>query len=106
MHRTSQILDQIESSIADPKQIDQFYRSGLLKAMDDAWVDQVAYLGYLKTLVQPWTLLQRNPMAVYHDKAYNRFKQMINDIAKETIRNLLLSTIDLNEDGEVVVYFV
>lgn len=106
MHRTSQILDQIESSITDPKQIDQFYRSGLLKAMDDAWVDQVAYLGYLKTLVQPWTLLQRNPMAVYHDKAYDRFKQMINDITKETIRNLLLSTIDLNEDGEVVVYFV
>lgn len=106
MHRTNQILDQIESSIGDPKQINQFYRSGLLKAMDDCWVDQVAYLGYLKTLVQPWTLLQRNPMAVYHDKAYDRFKQMINAITEETIRNLLLSTIDLNEDGEVVVYFV
>ena len=106
MRRTNEILDQIEDSIADPKQIDQFYRSALLKAMDDCWVDQVAYLGYLKTLVQPWTLLQRNPMAVYHEKAYDRFKQMIDAVTQEAIRNLLLSTVALNEDGEVVVYFV
>lgn len=106
MRRTNEILDQIEDSIADPKQIEQFYRSALLKAMDDCWVDQVAYLGYLKTLVQPWTLLQRNPMAVYHEKAYDRFKQMIDAVTQEAIRNLLLSTVALNENGEVVVYFV
>lgn len=102
MRRTNEILDQIEDSIADPKQIEQFYRSALLKAMDDCWVDQVAYLGYLKT----WTLLQRNPMAVYHEKAYDRFKQMIDAVTQEAIRNLLLSTVALNENGEVVVYFV
>ena len=31
---------------------------------------------------------------------------MIDAVTQEAIRNLLLSTVALNEDGEVVVYFV
>lgn len=87
------------------QQLNQFYRTALLNALDSSWMDQMDYLSKLTTRVQPWGNTQRNPNFLYQEKAYQAFEKMFDHAAQKTVDNLMLSTISLDDDNNLVVHF-
>ncbi len=87
------------------QQLNQFYRTALLNALDSSWMDQMDYLSKLTTRVQPWGNTQRNPSFLYQEKAYQAFEKMFDHAAQKTVDNLMLSTINLDDDNNLVVHF-
>ena len=63
------------------------------------------YLSKLTTRVQPWGNTQRNPNFLYQEKAYQAFEKMFDHAAQKTVDNLMLSTISLDDDNNLVVHF-
>ncbi len=91
--------------LVNRQQLNQFYRTALLNALDSSWMDQMDYLSKLTTRVQPWGNAQRNPNFLYQEKAYQAFEKMFDHAAQKTVDNLMLSNISLNDDNNLVVHF-
>lgn len=98
-------LEQKAKVLINSEQLNQFYRSALLNALDSSWTDQMAYLSKLSVIVQPWTTAQRDPKFMYQEKAYQAFEKMFDTVAKKVVDNLMLSTIRLNKDNNLIVHF-
>lgn len=54
----------------------EFLRHCCLRAIDDAWIEEVDYLQQLQILVNARVLAQRNPVFEYQEEAYRSFIQM------------------------------
>ena len=98
-------LEQKAQVLINNEQLNQFYRSALLNALDSSWTDQMAYLSKLSVIVQPWATAQRDPKFMYQEKAYQAFEKMFDTVAKKVVDNLMLSTIRLNKDNNLIVHF-
>ncbi|MCH5358090.1 accessory Sec system translocase SecA2 [Limosilactobacillus reuteri] len=98
-------LEQKAQVLINNEQLNQFYRSALLNALDSSWTDQMAYLSKLSVIVQPWATAQRNPKFMYQEKAYQAFEKMFDTVAKKVVDNLMLSTIRLDKDNNLIVHF-
>lgn len=98
-------LEQKAQVLINNKQLNQFYRSALLNALDSSWTDQMAYLSKLSVIVQPWATAQRDPKFMYQEKAYQAFEKMFDTVAKKVVDNLMLSTIRLDKDNNLIVHF-
>lgn len=98
-------LERKAKILVNNQQLNQFYRTSLLNALDSSWMDQMAYLSKLEAIVQPWGNAQRNPKFMYQEKAYQAFEKMFDQAAKRTVDNLMLSTINLDKDNNLVVHF-
>lgn len=83
-----------------------FVRIAVLKAIDEAWVEEVDYLQQLRTLVAGRHTAQRNPVYEYHIAALQSFERMKRDIREVTLRYLLLSEVSYTQKGELEIYFV
>jgi preprotein translocase subunit SecA len=42
---------------------------------------------------------------MYQEKAYQAFEKMFDTVAKKVVDNLMLSTIRLNKDNNLIVHF-
>lgn len=104
-HFCQKKLEQKAQVLINNEQLNQFYRSALLNALDSSWTDQMAYLSKLSTIVQPWATAQRNPQFMYQEKAYQAFEKMFDTVAKKVVDNLMLSTIRLDKDNHLIVNF-
>lgn len=98
-------LEQKAQVLINNEQLNQFYRSALLNALDSSWTDQMAYLSKLSVIVQPWATAQRDPKFMYQEKAYQAFEKMFDTVAKKVVDNLMLSTIRLDKDNNLIVHF-
>ncbi len=98
-------LEQKAKVLINNEQLNQFYRSALLNALDSSWTDQMAYLSKLSVIVQPWATAQRDPKFMYQEKAYQAFEKMFDTVAKKVVDNLMLSTIRLDKDNNLIVHF-
>ncbi len=98
-------LEQKAKVLINSEQLNQFYRSALLNALDSSWTDQMAYLSKLSVIVQPWATAQRDPKFMYQEKAYQAFEKMFDTVAKKVVDNLMLSTIRLDKDNNLIVHF-
>lgn len=106
MRASRQVLDEKEKFLENKEQADRFYRTAMLKSLDDCWIDQVAYLEKLKSYTEPWSLLQRDSMFVYHEQAFDAFEQMFNKVYQKAVLNLLLSKLSINRKQKMIVEFI
>ncbi|MCC7666317.1 accessory Sec system translocase SecA2 [Liquorilactobacillus satsumensis] len=88
-----------------PQEIFNFYRLSLLKAIDNCWIEEVDNLQQLRAVVFGRQYAQRNPLFEYHREAARSFRQMKEDLQTQAVKNLLLSSIVKEENGNLSVYF-
>ena len=77
----------------------------ILKAIDENWVEQVDYLQQLRTALSGQYTSQKNPLVEYFKEAYQSFDRMKTQTKEQIIRNLLLSRVEINNKGEIVLHF-
>lgn len=85
--------------------IAQFQRMAILKAIDENWVEQVDYLQQLRTALSGQYTSQKNPLVEFFQEAYQSFNRMKTQTKEQMIRNLLLSRVEINNKGEIVLHF-
>ena len=83
----------------------QFQRMAILKAIDENWVEQVDYLQQLRTALTGQYTNQKNPLVEFFQEAYQSFERMKLLSKEQMIRNLLLSRVEINKKGEIVLHF-
>lgn len=91
--------------IRSMEDFNNFVRVSVLKAIDEAWVEEVDYLQQLRVLVSGRQTAQRNPVYEYHKEALRSFGRMKGDIREATLRYLMLSEISYNKKGDMEIYF-
>jgi len=85
--------------------IAQFQRMAILKAIDENWVEQVDYLQQLRMALSGQYTSQKNPLVEFFQEAYQSFDRMKGAAKEQMVRNLLLSRIEINKKGEIVLHF-
>ena len=85
--------------------IAQFQRMAILKAIDENWVEQVDYLQQLRMALSGQYTSQKNPLVEFFQEAYQSFERMKEAAKEQMVRNLLLSRVEINKKGEIVLHF-
>lgn len=83
----------------------EFIRLCCLRAIDDAWVEQVDYLQQLQYVVGGRSTAQRNPVFEYHEEAYKSFLRMEKTIKQDIVRNIFLGEKEYGKTGEMQILF-
>lgn len=96
-------LHRQELTLKNPEDYQSFVRYAMLQAIDDAWVEQVDYLQQLRVAVSGRSVAQRNPVNEYQIEAQKSFDRMQRTVYCEMLRNILLSSVSVNEQGELNV---
>ncbi|WP_086428566.1 accessory Sec system translocase SecA2 [Staphylococcus cornubiensis] len=94
-----------KQKINDDALFQQFLRKAVLKAIDTAWIEQVDYLQQLKANVNQRQKGQRNAMFEYHKVALESFNRMLWEIKHRMIRNVCLSMVDQQKNGDLTIHF-
>lgn len=94
-----------ESRIGDDEAMEEFVRVATLRALDDAWVEEVDYLQQLQSAVAGRTSAQRNPVFEYRKDALESFGQMEQAVVRNVMRNILLSEVSYDAEGKMQILF-
>lgn len=105
MKRVREGLEEQEQKLGSEELMNDFMRVATLRAIDDAWVEQVDYLQQLQSAVSGRSFAQRNPLFEYQKEALESFNKMENTILKNIIRNILLSNVYVDEEEELRILF-
>ena len=81
--------------------MDEFVRLVTLKAIDQAWIEQVDYLQQLQSAISGRASTQRDMLHEYQNEAYSSYHKMVDKIHGDIVRFILLSTVSLDEEGAV-----
>lgn len=98
-------LQEQESRIGDDETMEEFVRVAALRALDDAWVEEVDYLQQLQSAVAGRTSAQRNPVFEYRKDALESFGQMEQTVVRNVMRNILLSEVSYDAEGRMQILF-
>ncbi len=98
-------LDEQEEKLGSREQMNNFMRIATLQAIDEAWVEQVDYLQQLQYAVVGRSTAQRNPLYEYQRDALESFRKMEKTIRRNIIRNILLSDVSLDTEGQLKILF-
>lgn len=82
-----------------------FYRTAMLKAIDEAWIEQVDFLQQLRTAVTYRQTAQKNPVFEYTEEALEAFNKMKPVMRQSIVKCILLSSIERSETDEYVIFF-
>ena len=80
-----------------------FLRRMLLRALDDAWVEQVDYLQQLRSAVAGRQYAQKNVIYEYHREAYAAFVRMEQTVKAQAMRCILLGEVIRTKAGGIQV---
>ena len=105
MKRVREGLEEQEQKLGSEELMNDFMRVATLRAIDDAWVEQVDYLQQLQSAVSGRSFAQRNPLFEYQKEALESFNKMEDTILKNIIRNILLSNVYVDEEEELRILF-
>ena len=83
----------------------RFIQKSILKAIDSEWIEQVDNLQQLKASVNNRQNGQRNVIFEYHKVALETYEYMSEDIKRKMVRNLCLSILTFDKDGDMVIHF-
>ena len=83
------------------EQMMTFMRKAALQAIDDAWIEQVDYLQQLQSAISGRSSAQRNLLSEYQNDALEAFHKMEKIILNQIMRNVLLSNVYIDEEGEI-----
>ncbi len=92
-------------SFSSEDELKEYIRLCCLRAIDDAWVEQVDYLQQLQYVVSGRSTAQRNPVFEYHEEAYESFLLMEKTIKRDIVRNIFLGKKEYGKTGEMQVLF-
>ena len=101
----AQGMERQEASLARPDLIASWQRLALLKALDKVWIDRVDYLEELMRSFHPYGQAQLDPYLAFMKEADRAFQALKPAFREEAVRNLLLSHLIINQEGEVVLHF-
>lgn len=90
-----QVLKNKTKELVDDKQLNQYYRSAMLSALDKVWIDEVSYLSDLRTTTRPWQFAQRDTGYIYQVEALKSYRKMLQRARKQTVDNLMLGEISV-----------
>ncbi len=76
-----------------------------LRAIDQAWVEQVDYLQQLRQVVSGRQYARHNVKYAFHEEAYRAFETMQMQIKTGMMRNILLGELVLRPDGGMRVLY-
>ena len=99
------VWEKKKESFSSEDELREYIRRCCLRAIDDAWVEQVDYLQQLQYVVGGWSMTQRNPVFEYHEEAYKSFLRMEQTIKQEIVRNIFLGEKEYGKAGEMQVQF-
>ena len=105
MKRVREALEEQERKLGSEEVMNDFMRVATLRAIDDAWVEQVDFLQQLQSAVSGRSFAQRNPLFEYRKEALESFNKMKDTILKNIVRNILLSNVYVDEEGELRILF-
>ena len=91
--------------LGNPDAVTEFFRLNTLKAIDEAWIEQVDYLQQLRLTVSGRAYAQRNVMYEFHKEAYLSFERLQQKIRRETMRNVLLCELEKTPEGKLQIVF-
>lgn len=94
-----------ESRIGYREDMSKFMRIAILRAIDDAWVEEVDYLQQLQSAVSGRATAQRNLVFEYQRDALLAFRLMEREIKRNIVRNILLSDVTIDEEGELHIMY-
>ena len=98
-------LDAKKQELKTKELNEYFQRLSMLKAVDDNWVEQVDYLQQLRMALSGQYTSQKNPLVEFFQEAYQSFERMKEAAKEQMVRNLLLSRVEINKKGEIVLHF-
>ncbi|MCI9438772.1 MAG: accessory Sec system translocase SecA2 [Lachnospiraceae bacterium] len=104
MGRVQQGLKEQEKRLGTRKRMNDFIRVAVLKAIDEAWVEQVDYLQQIQAAVSGRASAQRNVLFEFQKEALEAFRKMEEMISRNIMRNVLLSNVYI--DGERKLHIV
>lgn len=105
LNRVERELEQQESKIGSKERMNDFIRIATLRAIDDAWVEQVDYLQQLQAAVSGRAMAQRNPVYEYQEEALESYRMMEKTILRNIMRNILLSEVSFDKKQKFSILF-
>jgi len=94
-----------KACLGSESRMNEFIRNATLSAIDDAWVEEVDYLQQLSAAVSGRAVAQRNILFEYQKEAYEAFDKMERIVHKNMIRNILLSSVYVDEKYNMHIQF-
>lgn len=101
LDRAREALHEQEERLNNDDKMDEFIRNAMLTAIDDAWVEQVDYLQQLQAAVKGRSTARRNPVYEYQKEALVSYEDMKETIMRNITRNVLLSSINVDQRGNL-----
>lgn len=98
-------LREQENKLGSETVMGEFMRVATLQAIDEAWIEQVDYLQQLQYAVAGRSTAQRNPIYEYQKEALLSFRKMEKTIQRNMVRNILLSTVSWDKDGNMKILY-
>ena len=87
------------------ERFNEFIRRSTLTSIDNEWVEEVDYLGQLQNAVTGRSTAQRNPVFEYQNDALESYRRMEDNVYKNIMRNVLLSTVTFDDSGKMSVTY-
>ena len=84
----------------------EFYSLSVLRAIDSCWIEQVDNLQQLRNAITTQGIGQKDTLQEYHKEAFRTYQRFCKDIYKEITKNIMLSTLKLDKEGKLSIYFV
>lgn len=94
-----------ENRIGYKDDMSKFMRIATLRAIDDAWVEEVDYLQQLQSAVSGRATAQRNLVFEYQRDALLAFRLMEREIKRNIVRNILLADVTVDEEEELHIMY-
>ena len=101
----NKVIDQKKKTLINKEQLNNFYRQIIIAAMDGCWIDEVDKISKLKIEAHGWTNSGRPQDLLQQQAAFKMYLQFWDKITLAIFDNLLLSQININEKGQLVVVF-
>ncbi len=98
-------LDQKLDKLSNTNQAVSYMKMMTLRAIDQAWVEQVDYLQQLRQVVSGRQYARHNVKYAFHEEAYRAFETMQMQIKTGMMRNILLGELVLRPDGGMRVLY-
>ncbi|MBG9366822.1 accessory Sec system translocase SecA2 [Streptococcus sp. NLN64] len=99
-------LEKKEEYLETDEKMEEFMRLSVLRAIDEAWIEQVDTLQQLKNFVPMRQVAQRDTTSEYFRESLESYNQMVQRVKRSIVRNVMLSTIEADREKGYTIYYV
>ncbi|GFO50784.1 protein translocase subunit SecA [Lactococcus garvieae] len=103
-HILKENLQVKREKIGDDRAFLQYLQITMLKAIDNAWSNQVDARNQLRFVVQSRSTAQKKPIAEFEKEAQRSYQQRQSEVSLLILKNAALSLLDIKK-GELIVTF-